>query len=260
MTEDNYKPFSFEEYVLNIQSEDFKKEQLKRLFHNHRLQRTIDRENIAILSTFSDPEKRSEIFKSVCQVWSGVLESDTETSSIDDIINTTLSTEDSIKFLYENKHTNYFPTGEVFNKHIEHPVQKELTKSKHLGKRQANKQKTPMQAISYVYTAKSNSDRDKRLQEIEKSLAEAHHMISLLAVNQLGLTIQTENTNQQLLDVQQRLSVVEDKVKDDRKIKLYALYTSNKKTTNSELATEIGVNVRTIKRWLAELRVLGVID
>ena len=260
MTEEDYKPFDFKEYAEHLQSEDFRKEQLKQLVHNYRLQKTIDRENLAILSSFSDPEKKMDIFNSVCQVWSGVLESDTEVSTIEDIITMSLDTEDCVKLLYDNKHNTYFPTGKVFEQHQEHPVQKLLTKTKHLGKRQANKQKTPMQAINYVYTAKSNSDRDNKLKEIEKSLAEAHHMISLLAVNQIGLSLQVDHNNQQLSEVHARLSLVEDKVKDDRKLKLYALYTSNKKTNNTELSKEIGVNVRTIRRWLSELRSLGVIE
>ena len=69
-----------------------------------------------------------------------------------------------------------------------------------------------------------------------------------------------DQTNHQLSEVHTRLALVEDKIKDDRKLKLYALYTSEKKTTNSELSKEIGVNVRTIRRWLVELRELGVIE
>ena len=254
-----YKPFDFKEYVEHLQSEEFREKQLKQLVHNYRLQKTINRENLAILSSFSDKEKKSDIFNSVCQVWNGVLESDTEVSTIEDIITMSLDTEDCVKLLYDNKHTNYFPTGKVFEHHQEHPVQKLLTKTKHLGKRQANKQKTPMQAINYVYTAKSNSDRDMKLKEIEQSLAEAHHMISLLAVNQIGLSLQVDKNNKQLLDVHNRLSEVEDKVKDHRKLKLYALYTSDKKTNNTILAEELGVNVRTVRRWLAELKELGVL-
>ena len=97
MTEEDYKPFDFKEYTEHLQSESFRNEQLKQLVQNYRLQKTINRENLAILSSFSDPEKKADIFKSVCQVWSGVLESDTEVSTIEDIILMSLATEDCVK-------------------------------------------------------------------------------------------------------------------------------------------------------------------
>ena len=96
--------------------------------------------------------------------------------------------------------------------------------------------------------------------DIEKHLAEMDYKLSLLAVNQMSIGSQVDTHSTEISLVKQRLSLVEDKIKDDRKLKLYALYTSEKKTTNSELSKEIGVNVRTIRRWLVELRELGVIE
>ena len=130
----------------------------------------------------------------------------------------------------------------------------------HLSKRAVKKQKIPMKTINYVYNAKRNSDRDDRLLEIEKHVAEMDYKLSLIAVNQMNIGSQVVTHSTEINLVKQRLSLVEDKIKDDRKLKLYALYTSEKKTTNSELSKEIGVNVRTIRRWLVELRELGVIE
>lgn len=260
MIEEEIKPFNFEEYQEYLQSDEFKKQQLKRLVDNHRLRKSLDLETSSILSTFSDPIKKAKLYKAVSQVWNGVLESDTGVRTIEDIVNISLDTEECVKFLYENKHSNYFPSDKVFDEYLEHPIQKKLTKTKHLGKRQAKKQKTPMQTISYVYSAKSNSDRDDKLISIEKSLAEAHYMISLLAVNQAGLSLQVDQNNQQLCDVIERVALVEEKIKNKRKLKLYALHTSDKKPTTQELAEELGISLRTVKYWLKELRQLGFID
>lgn len=259
MTEDQYKPFDFQTYQDRINSEDFKKQQLKRLADNNRLVKALNWENIAILSNFStDPEKRQKLQNTVSQVYTGVLESNTEEHTIEDIVESSLDKEASM-FLHTNRNYQHFNSSEVFEEHLDHPVQKLLTKSGHLGKRQINKQKTPMQTLNYVYSAKSNSDRDNRLKDIEKSLAEAHHMISMLAVNQIDLSSQMLEHSEQFTEVKNRLSVVEDKIKDHRKLKLYALYTSDKKTTNKDLSLELGVSVRTVKYWLKELRELGVI-
>ena len=257
---EEYKPFDFNTYQEEINSEEFKKQQLKRLSDNARLVKALEWENISILSSFSsDPEKKRKLQDTVSQVYTGVLESNTEEHTIEDIVGFSLDKEDS-DFLHNNRNYQHFNSTEVFEEHLEHPVQKILTKTGHLGKRQINKQKTPMQTLNYVYSAKSSSDRDNRLKDIEKSLAEAHHMISLLAVNQIGMTTQLDQHNKEFKEVKDRLSVVEDKIKDHRKLKLYALYTSNKKTTNKDLSIEIGVSVRTIKYWLKELRSLGVLS
>lgn len=256
---DDYKPFSFEDYQQEITSEDFRKTQIKRLTENYRLQKSLERENYSILLGFSDLEKKEKLFNTVSKVYVGVLEADTIDNTIEDIVSYSLDTEESIKFLYDHRNSQHFPSGKVFEEHLEHPTQKLLTKSGHIGKRGMNKQKTPMQTLNFVYSAKSNSDRDFRLKEIEKSLAEAHYMISLLAVNQVETTLKVDQQNTQLSEVKHRLSLVEDKIKDQRKLKLYALYTSDKKPSTKELSKELGMDVRTIQRWLKELRGLNLI-
>ena len=85
------------------------------------------------------------------------------------------------------------------------------------------------------------------------------YKLSLLAVNQLDIGVQVDNNTTEMIEIKQRLSLVEDKIKDDGKLKLYAIYTSKKEPNINEMATEIGVSIRTIKYWLKELRKLGVI-
>ena len=171
-----------------------------------------------------------------------------------------LETEELINLLLDNKNKGYFPSGKLFDNFVQHPVQKQLTKDKYLSKRAAKKSKTPMQTIKYVYSAKTNSDRDARLAKIEKSLADAHHMISLLAVNQLDIGEKVMEHSEEIALVKARLNMVKDKIKDNRKLKLYALYTSDKKSTHSELAAELGVGLRTVNNWIKELREMGVIE
>ena len=61
-------------------------------------------------------------------------------------------------------------------------------------------------------------------------------------------------------EVRSRLEIVEKEVKDARKVKLYAIYTSKKDVKIAEMACEIGVSVRTVKYWLKELRNTGFIE
>lgn len=254
------QPFNIKEYQEYLEGDDYRSYQIARLKELHRESKIISLEKINILTSFSDSEKNKRLVEVVTDIWGGVLSTDTQNNTIEDIVSMSVEAQEDIDLLKESKNKPNFPSGDVFDLHLQHPTQKKLIKTKHLSKRAVNKQKTPMQTINYVYTAKSNSDRDNKLKEIEKSLAEAHYMISLLAVNQIGLSLQVDQTNHQLTEVKERLALVEDKIKDDRKLKLYALYTSNKKTTNTELSKEVGVNVRTIQRWLSELRSIGVID
>ena len=254
------QPFNIKEYQDYLEGDDYRNYQIARLKELHRESKIISLEKINILTSFSDSEKNKRLVEVVTDIWGGVLSTDTQNSTIEDIVSMSVGAQEDIDLLKESKNKPNFPSGDVFDLHFEHPTQKKLTKTKYLSKRAVKKQKTPMQTISYVYNAKSNSDRDDRLLEIEKHLAEMDYKLSLLAVNQMSIGSQVDTHSTEISLVKQRLSLVEDKIKDDRKLKLYALYTSEKKTTNSELSKEIGVNVRTIRRWLVELRELGVIE
>lgn len=262
----DFSKFNIAEYQEYLTGEEYRKQQIEKLADNYRQLKSLQCENINILHSISDQEKNTKVVSSVSKVWNGVLETDTEVNTIEDIINMSLQTEENIQFLNDNKNKGYFPSGKVFEEHLLHPIQKKLTKGKYLSKRAVNKQKTPMQTINYVYNAKSNSDRDKRITDIEKSLAEAHYMISLLAVNQSDLNVSLDNHSTELQhqslelnEVKQRLVSVEDRIKDNRKLKLYALYTSKKEPTVKEMAIELGVSIRTVKYWLKGLREAGVI-
>lgn len=65
---------------------------------------------------------------------------------------------------------------------------------------------------------------------------------------------------QDIEEVKRKLEIVEKEVKDARKVKLYAIYTSKKDLKIAEMACEIGVSVRTVKYWLKELRNIGFIE
>jgi len=253
------QPFNIKEYQDYLEGEDYRSYQIARLKELHRESKIINLEKINILTSFSDSEKNKRLVEVVTDIWGGVLNTDTQNSTIEDIVSMSVEAQEDIDLLKESKNKPNFPSGDVFDLHSQHPTQKKLTKTKHLSKRSVNKQKTPMQTINYVYNAKSNSDRDDRLLEIEKHLAEMDYKLSLLAVNQLDIGVQVDNNTTEMIEIKQRLSLVEDKIKDDRKLKLYAIYTSKKEPNISEMATEIGVSIRTIKYWLKELRKLGVI-
>lgn len=253
------QPFNIKEYQDYLEGDDYRQYQIARLKELHRESKIINLEKINILTSFSDSEKNRRLLEVVTDIWGGVLNTDTQKATIEDIVSMSVEAQEDIDLLKESKNKPNFPSGDVFDLHLEHPTQKKLTKTKHLSKRAAKKQKTPMQTINYVYNAKSNSDRDDRLLEIEKHLAEMDYKLSLLAVNQLDIGVQVDSQNTELSLIKQRLSLVEDKIKDDRKLKLYAIYTSKKEPNIKEMSTEIGVSVRTIKYWLKELRKLGVI-
>ena len=54
-----------------------------------------------------------------------------------------------------------------------------------------------------------------------------------------------------------QIYAVESEIKDSRKVKLYAIYTSKKNLTIAEMSKEIGISVRTTKYWIKELRNKG---
>lgn len=254
------KIFNIDEYQECLTGDAYRKDQLRKLADNHRMLKSIQYENFGILKSLSDTEHTKKLLDVVIKVWGGVLEANTESLSIDEIVSRTLVSEEVIKFLNEHRNKPHFQSDKVFDSYIDNTMQRKLVKGKYMGKREAKKQKTPMQTINYVYNAKTSSDKSDRMQKIEKSLEEAHYMISLLAVSYNDLGVHMEHNSNEIKEVRARLSAVEKQVKDSRKLKLYAIYTSNKKLTYQEMANEIGISLRTVKYWIQEMKDQGLIS
>ena len=156
------QPFNIKEYQDYLEGDDYRNYQIARLKELHRESKIISLEKINILTSFSDSEKNKRLVEVVTDIWGGVLSTDTQNSTIEDIVSMSVGAQEDIDLLKESKNKPNFPSGDVFDLHLEHPTQKKLTKTKHLSKRAVKKQKTPMQTISYVYNAKSNSDNGRK--------------------------------------------------------------------------------------------------
>lgn len=251
--------FNIAEYQEYLTSDEYKKQQIEQFVDNQRLIKSLSLQNRGILLAFADCEKTKKLYNFVSKVWVNVLDNDTQEYSVEEIVNMALESDENIQFLNDNKNKNYFPSGKVFEDNSSHPVQKKLTKSKHLSKRSVNKQKTPMQTINYVYNAKSNSDRDDRLAEVEKRMKDLDYAVSVLALNQIDIGLELIKQSEDFKDVADRLSVVEGKINDKKKLKLYALYTAANKPTIKEMSKDLDVSERTVKYWLKELREVGAL-
>ena len=156
------QPFNIKEYQDYLEGDDYRNYQIARLKELHRESKIISLEKINILTSFSDSEKNKRLVEVVTDIWDGVLSTDTQNSTIEDIVSMSVGAQEDIDLLKESKNKPNFPSGDVFDLHLEHPTQKKLTKTKHLSKRSVKKQNTPLQTISYVYNATSNSDRHDR--------------------------------------------------------------------------------------------------
>lgn len=255
---DHEEAFNFKDYQEYINSEGFRQKQLNRLADNRRRAKSLEMENIAILSGFSDPEKKLRLINTVSQLWGVVLETDTELHTIDDIVKLTLES-DGLQFFNENRNSQHFPSGVVFEEHIEHPTQKKLVRSKYLSKRQTKKQKTPMQTIGCVYSAKSVSDRDEKLVSIEKSLEKAHLMINALALNQIEIEGKLNSVVCDVSNIKEKVERIDKEYNDPRKTKLYVLYTSTENPSTKDLAELCSKDERTIRRWLKDFRERGLL-
>ena len=249
-TEDNFNIKEYQEYLL---SDEYKEAQLKKITDNYRLMKSIELENRHILSAFSDPEKKQKMIETVNQVWGVVLDTNTEQHTIEDIVKMTLEG-DNVKFLNDNKHMKFFPSLVMYETHQDHKAQKKLVRGKYLSKRQTKKQKTPLQTISYVYDAKSASDRDDKLNRIEQSLQDAHTMISKLAVNQLQMQQHIDMNSSNISNIQESLEDVQKLYTDSRKVQLYTLHKSNPSLSYEELGDMIGVVKRTVIRWMKDFK------
>lgn len=243
--------FNLPEYQKHLTSEEFKQEQIKALIQNYRDQQILKRNQINILKTIADPEKRDKLFTAVCAVHKNILEEKDASLGIDAVMHDSFEKPDDLNFLLENKHSKFYRSTDVLDAHAEHPVQKQLVKGKYIGRRTVKKQNTPMQHFNTLIEAKSKMSKDQRLEALEQGMEETRNMLVLLANNQTELANQLSETQKNLLTLQ-------DTVTDLRKLKLYILLSSTKKNiTTKELAKKFEVSERTIKYWRRELRQEG---
>lgn len=247
-TTDSPAPFNIEGYKLYLTSEEYKTAQRKALAENYRAQKALQQTTFDILKTLADPEKRDKLFSAVCTVHKNILEEENANLEVSIVMQQSFDEKDDLEFLLQNKHSKFYKTAEVFDRHQEHPIQKSLTKGKYIGRRTVKKQKTPMQHFNTLIEAKTKMSKDQRLEALENSMEETRSMMVLLASNQAELANQLGSAQKSLLTLQET-------VKDLRKLKLYILLkSSTKHVTTKELARRFEVSERTIKYWRKELR------
>ena len=246
--ETNKSPsFTIEVYQNQINSPEYKQNQLKKLATNYREQRALQQANWNILRSLADPEKRDKLFTAVCTVHKNILEEQNANLEVTQVILHSFDQPKDLDFLLSNKHSKFYRSADVLDFHKEHPVQQQMQKGKYIGRRDVKKQKTPMQHFNHLAEAKNKMQKDQRLEALERSMEETRNTLALLANNQLELA-------QQLGTAQKDLATLQETVKDMRKLKLYVLINNSNRMTNQKLAASLGVSQITIKRWKKELR------
>lgn len=240
-------PEGMQQYQDYFNSDQFKADQIKALAENYKDQKSLTQRRFEILRNLSDPLKQDKLFKFVSVVHGCILGKTADFIILDDCIQESMKTDEDLNFMLANKHSKFYRTTDVMDEFQLNPVQKELVKRRHYGRRLVKKQKTPMQHFNTLIDAKGKLNRDQRLEALENSMLETRQALALLANNQVEL-------QQQLGTVQKDLATLQETVKDLRKLKLYVLISNSKKTTNGKLAESLDVSIATIKRWKKELK------
>lgn len=228
-----------------------KDELLSSLISIEKQRKELDRQKRYLLSNIAEEGKSEKIYDAMLKVHKGILEAD-DSKAVSDIIADSLGDEDELKFLLENRNSNFYKSLEVFDKFSQHPEQKVLVKKKHINKRGMKRQKTPSQHISYVKDAKDTQSRFARME------------LELLKMQQ---QVTAQNTRLQMLEIKQaitysKITKVDDslsalavelsnKVDDTRKITAYLLH-KEKGVSADEISKVLSVPKRTIYRWIAD--------
>ena len=90
------QPFNIKEYQDYLEGEDYRSYQIARLKELHRESKIINLEKINILTSFSDSEKNKRLVEVVTDIWGGVLSTDTQNSTIEDIVSMSVEAQEHI--------------------------------------------------------------------------------------------------------------------------------------------------------------------
>lgn len=251
------------EYLTYLTSEEYKQHQLDKLITTNRQIKTLEQQQKALLHSLVDTEKAERIYECVSAVHTGVLEG--VFYKVDDAIVGVLSGEDAI-FMLTHKHSRFGKGAYIFKAHMNHEIQKRLTRSKYMNISGVKKQRTPAQHIYYMIKARLDSEKDTRLDKMQQQIDDMSKQVSLLAVTQQDVMSKVDMTQTSVeevraivADVEERVALIEHIIPDKRKQQLYILATGENPPTNEEIGELIGVTERTIRRWRKEFEQLALI-
>lgn len=259
MQEQEIKEFSFKELKEYLDSDEYKQDQIKKFVENQRLIKLLSKENISLLNTISDKEKSERLLNAVSTAHLIVLENKVEDLSMKSVLKDSFVDGEELKFLLENGNKSFRKSVDVLNKYSDHPVQKRLMKEKHLSKRKIKKSGTAFNHLETLHESKKScfsSDKISLLLEIQEKMRADQE---LLAQKYNELLIKTNNNASDVEEIKERLSSLEEKIKDPRKRELYVLKTSDKNFTTAQIADALQVSHRTVKYWIKELKSAGVL-
>ena len=251
-TESESHGFSAEDFTEYLNSPDYRQDQIKKLIENQRLIKQLQQDSIRIASTITDSEKRNKLTEAVSAVHLCVLEQD---GDLESVIKSSLDLTDQL-FLSENRNSKFFKSGEIFDEHKDHPVQKRLVRGKHMNKRLIKKSKTPMDHLKKVHSAKSSYLRDKEIEYIKEEIKVMKAKQAVTESRLDGIEAFTAFLGIEATVARQRVQELSISVNSQEKLKLCMLLESEQKYTQKNLAEILGVSTITVKRWSKELRAL----
>lgn len=228
-----------------------------KLIEKTRLISALEKERLAILFSMSNDEERNKkVLALMKRVHKALLESSLDVSL--DIILTETLTEEEFNFLMNNKNKRYYSSGEVFEEHKLHPIQKDLVKEGHLSKREINTKKTPNQHIIYLKGRKDLSEYTKRMEErmnnLENELSVVQNGLISLHSNQMMLGSVLAGVIESVNILALKLK---DKVKDARKVSAWVMKNTKKPDgkypSYTEVANALNMGRATVVRWIGEI-------
>ena len=240
MQEDRDDPentdFNIEEYSNNYLNKEYKLKKLSEILKQKKL---LKQQEISILASLGDPEVSKRTFEAMVIAHKGLLENEKELDVKGVLEEVFSENKELLEHLEENKNKEFYKRGELFNLFEEHPMQKKLKRYKFLGKRDILKAKSANSCMKTVHKAKQNWNKEKEDEDLRKRI--------------LLLELNAVLTGSVLSGLEEDLAELGTKVKDQRKLLVYELYTRNKdKITLKDLASLVKVDERTIRRWIKE--------
>lgn len=233
-----------------------RKEVIKELIDINYKEKHLKYQKLEMVKLLADPEKIKQLYDMIVKLHEGILEKD---GSLDDILQQVLDSED-LEFFSANKHNTFKRSREVFDKYLEHPVQKKMLSTKSISVKELSTTNTYNKHINCIHSAKQFLELKERVKQLEEASARGEYQraIDISAISNAidSLAQRVSNTEDVVKGVIDELTKMSASGIDPKKLLAYKTKIDNPKITNKQLSIMFKVDVRTIYRWMEQMKTL----
>ena len=236
-----------------------RKEVIKELIDINYKEKHLKYQKLEMVKLLADQEKIKQLYELIIRLHEGILETDAKLK-LDEVVQQVLSDKEDLDFFSANKHSTFNRSREVLDLHNDHPVQKKMLSTKSMSVKGFNTTNTYNKHIAYLHNAKQILELKEKVSALEEAntVNEVKESLDISAISNAidSLAQRVSNTEDVVKGIIDELSKLTALGVDPKKLLVYKTKMDNPSLTHRELAKMFNVGIRTIFRWMEQMKTL----